>query len=444
MENIESQITQLNTDFESLSIYVQELSDTVSDCVKNDDLNRFETSLNNSIRNRINSEIGQLAESLRNELNQTQESIYAPKADVYTKNEIDNLGFITEHQSLDAYATKDYADNRYVSIYRLDTLLSDKGFVRKSYVENILSDYITNDYLSSYLDDRYYTRTQMEDVVSDMIADSKQTDNTVTKTYVDNLYLELTSKMVTNYYTKNDTNNKYLSKNEHSSFAIDLDDKYVKKSDIVNEINDVITLDGLVTINDCYDFARMSDIDNITNEISTLKASNMSMNQKIASIANRTSTNYYTKSDILSSYLTKEEIEDSFFTITGAKNYFISKEEVSDTYLTKYDAMKTYLAIEDYVKSTTAFSISNSYKDDIETFLVMLENKSLIDGIYVVGDEAFAVVGGERFKVNDSQTTALDVYTRNDIDNFNFATVEWVNNNFSNAGRHEWIITNEY
>ena len=130
------------------------------------------------------------------------------KSNYYTKTEIDNKNYLTEHQSLADYAKKSEIPTDYVKNGELDTKVSEAGYVKTDTLTTTLTSYAKKTDIPS-------VPTKLSDLINDsgFITTYTETD-------------PVWNSEKSNYYTKTEINNKnYLT--EHQSLA-----DYAKKSEI--------------------------------------------------------------------------------------------------------------------------------------------------------------------------------------------------------------------
>lgn len=104
--------------------------------------------------------------------------------EVYTKSEIDNKGYLTEHQSLTNYYTKSEVDDKIDNI-EVDAEVDLTGYATEQWVkeQNYLTEHqsLTNYYTKTEVDDKidnidvdvdltgYYTKTEVDDKIDDKL-----------------------------------------------------------------------------------------------------------------------------------------------------------------------------------------------------------------------------------------------------------------------------------
>ena len=117
----------------------------------------------------------------------------ADAADVYTKSEIDNKGYLTEHQSLTDYYTKSEVDS---AISNVEVDLT--GYATESYVDNAISNIEINADLTGYATEQwvkqqgyltehqslsnYYTKNEVNIVVNTAVESKVDINNIWTGT----------------------------------------------------------------------------------------------------------------------------------------------------------------------------------------------------------------------------------------------------------------------
>lgn len=83
-----------------------------------------------------------------------------------TESELDSKGYITEHQSLENYATKEFVENSIESINIPDT----SKFATKDDLTNLATvEYVTNNYISNTEAENFATHTELEEVVTEVV-----------------------------------------------------------------------------------------------------------------------------------------------------------------------------------------------------------------------------------------------------------------------------------
>ena len=133
----------------------------------------------------------------------------ADAADVYTKTEIDNKGYLTEHQSLAGYATENWVYNQgYISVETDPVWLSEKHkYALKTdlpSVAGLASESWVNDQLTLKANAAdVYTKSEIDN--KGYLTEHQSLVGYATETYVDNAIgnIEIIADL-SNYYTKNE------------------------------------------------------------------------------------------------------------------------------------------------------------------------------------------------------------------------------------------------
>jgi hypothetical protein len=76
--------------------------------------------------------------------------------------------------------------------------------------------------------------------------------------------------------------------------------------------------------------------------------------------------------------------------------------------------------------------LTDTYRDDPETFYAVLEKGGLNDGFYIVNNSTFVVKNNEVFSINQSGSYSIE-----DIDSMNLASKDWVDENYKPLN---WIM----
>lgn len=311
--NIQTSISQLEsekgnylTEHQSLEDYAKK-SDipSLSGYVKTSDLNNKVAQIRTSIENSVD---GLASEEWVNE-----------------------QGFLTEHQSLDDYATKYWVEG--------------KGYAKKSDIPS-LSSYAKKSELDSKISQ---VRTQLETSIEGLASEQWVEDK--------------------GYLTK------------HQSLA-----GYAKKSDLDTKIAQVRTqietsLDGLATEQwvegkgyltehqSLEDYAKKSDIPSLSGYAKKSEITNALKEYALKdSVYDKTYID-----DTVDTLLSKED----------ASKTYPTKKDVKNTYLNKVDAANQYLKIEDYRGLKNAATINTEYKTKDKEDLIR-DKDSLMNGFYLV------------------------------------------------------------
>ena len=110
---------QLEDTLHRIDNQLEDISSDLRSKVDNVDFTTRMTSMYSVLEKSMTNKFKQLANELGSNHSGTQTN-----DNVYTKTEIDAKGFLTEHQSLDAYVTKDYAEHNYLNINDVHGLMS--------------------------------------------------------------------------------------------------------------------------------------------------------------------------------------------------------------------------------------------------------------------------------------------------------------------------------
>ena len=240
------------------------------------------------------------------------------KSNYYTKDEINNKNYLTEHQSLAAYAKKTELPKK------LSELTNDSGYIT-TYTEtdpvwnSEKSNYYTKTEINNknYLTEHqslaaYAKKTELPKKLSELTNDSGYI---TTYTETDPVW----NSEKSNYYTKTEINNKnYLT--EHQSLA------------------DYVKTEALTTALTTY--AKKTDIPSVPTKLSELTNDSgyITTYTETDPVWNSEKVNYYTKTEINNkNYLTEHQSLADY-----AKKSEIPTDYVRNTELTSY-ATKTYV-----------------------------------------------------------------------------------------------------
>jgi hypothetical protein len=374
----------------------------------------------------------------------------------YTKTEVDKLipslkGYVKKYEMY-AYGENDIMDMVDEKIAQIeipevnlegyatiaDVNISLKNYVKKTDIPTDFSVYATISQVKE-IKDRLQNLATTEDVLG--------------------VYENLNR-----YYTSNDVDNNFIKKSDISDYLPDLS-PYLKVSTL-NSLYSKTEIDTLLksylTISagdkryllktdyndiDTSNFLTQSDlskyvtVDTLNTKLSSFTPSN-SVTQKDLDVLSNNFTNtlskyaklsnVYTRDYILKNYYNIEQLEDNVYTKKEADNTFLKQTDASKTYLTKVDAIANYLTKDDYRGIKSAMLLTDTYRDDPETFYAVLEKGGLNDGFYIVNNSTFVVKNNEVFSINQSGSYSIE-----DIDSMNLASKDWVDENYKPLN---WIM----
>ena len=395
-------LEELNTFAESLDVKIDEIKDSLSSSYTTKaDLKLQSSNIFNQLSKSINTKINEIFTDVtgKYETNDFTASVKdAVLSVVYTKDDIDGKKYLTEHQSLENYATKEFLKENYINKYDIHGLIKC-NCIKPTDLTTALQNYVSFKDLSSSLDN-YYIKTDIDNKIDDVRNQIPSLDTLATKDYVTNVKTNLVNSINKTYLSIDSASETYLSLLEHNSYTDYVDETYLKKSDFdaLGVINSN-TIKNYATKSDLKDYALNSTVSILTDNIRNTNSKILKIGQTVNSISTSLDKNYLKTSDLLKSFYTKSNADELFLTKSDASETYLTKSKATNSYLTKGEAAHTYLAIEDY-------------------------KKSIIEG------------GG-----SSGSHECIDAYTKAEIKDFNFASKEWVTNNFKCK---EWIITNDY
>ena len=231
----------------------------------------FNTRLNNMyavLERNITQKFNQFTNQFNSNHSTSQSS-----GDVYTKDEIDAKGFLTEHQSLDEYVTKDYAEHHYLNMRDVHGLvLTD--YAKTSYVNNLLENYITNVNLQLTLGD--FAKTEYVDrEISKLNTKLEKKGNYATTKYVDSSLISLLSSADNRYITRDYASEMYFSNANQLNFVNYIEHTYATKEELDFAAHGIMTtdvLDEYVKSSDLSDYATKDDVSFLSESISRANA----------------------------------------------------------------------------------------------------------------------------------------------------------------------------
>lgn len=280
--------------------------------------------------------------------------------------------------------------NLKIEVVKINNIISD-SLVKKTDIEDL--NKLTN-VVANIKNDIYSIKKNMSDydtkneLLYDKISstDYIKKNDVYTKDEIDSKGYITEQITLDDYYTKNECNSKYLLANKfnpnlfvkQTNFETILKE-YVKKSELPN-------LDKYALKKDLINY---NGIKNILSDY----------------IKNK---NYITKDYIYSFFYTKDKIDDIFLNKENAFDKLLSKSEAIDKYLTISDSYKIFLTKEDYRGIKSASTLNSYYNKKSNEFFLMLNKKSLLDGLYLVNDtlyvvknnKEYGITGGENIKCN--------------------------------------------
>lgn len=395
-------LEELNTFAESLDVKIDEIKDSLSSSYTTKaDLKIQSSNIFNQLSKSISTKINEIFTDVseKYETNDFTASVKdAVLSVVYTKKQIDGKNYLTEHQSLADYVTKDYLQDYYINKQDIHGLIKC-NCLKPTDLTTALQNYVSFKDLSSSLDN-YYIKTDIDNKIDDVRNQIPSLDTLATKDYVTNVKTNLVNSINKTYLSIDSASETYLSLLEHNSYTDYVDKTYLKKSDFdALGVIDSDTIKNYATKSDLKDYALNSTFSILTNNIRNANSKIVKIGQTVNSISTSLNKNYMKTSDLLKSFYTKSDADELFLTKDDASETYLTKTKATNSYLTKSEAAHTYLAIEDYKKS---------------------------------------VIGGGG---SSGDHECIDAYTKTEINDFDFASKEWVTNTFKCK---EWIITNDY
>lgn len=441
-------LEELNDFAESLDVEIGEIKNSLSSYITKADLKNQSNIIFNQLSKSIDSKI----DSKFTEASGKYESAESLKDDVlsvvYTKDEIDGKKYLTQHQSLADYATKDFVKEHYVNKYDIHNVIKCNCLTPND-LTSALQNYVTFQDLSSSLEN-YYIKTDIDNKIDDVKNQIPSLDIIATKNYVDSVKTNLINAINKTYLSIEDASKTYLSLLEHTSYKDYVDDTYLKISDFdaLGVIN-IDTIKNYATKSDLANYALNSTVSTLSDNIRNTNSKVLKLGQTVNTLSTSLEKNYLKKSDLLKTFYTKSDADELFLTKNDASETYLTRTNASNSYLTKNEALHTYLQIEDYkrMKLSISLVLNDKYKNDVQGFNTAWNNGEITaNGFYIVGGYIYVVKDKNLYTYMGNNEDAsdyhfIDAYTKTEIDNFNFAPKEWVKENFKCK---EWIITNEY
>ena len=294
---------------------------------------------------------------------------------IYSKTEIDNMGFLTEHQSLRNYYTKNDVYSKaqidefafltgadaIATIYS-KTEIDNMGFLTE---HQSLADYFTKNEINT-IKAGYYTKDEIDSF--GYITSADAADTIYTKTQIDNMGFLTTHQSLANYYTKGDVDTAltgYYTKTQVDNFGF------------------LTSADAAETI---YSKA---EIDN---------KGFLTQHQSLA--------NYYTKDDIdttLEDYYTKDDIDDfGYLSAADARQTIYSKTEIDNKgFLTQHQSLANYF---------TKDEIQEDYYDK-----EVIDNK--FQRVNAVPTKTSDLTNDSGFLTSTDVYTKTQTYSKTEVDN---------------------------
>lgn len=255
-------------------------------------------------------------------------SAYAKKDNVYTKVQSDAKfqpkgEYLTEHQSLEDYYTKDEIDGKnYLTGIDAQATLYSKDEINTKLADYAKSaDVYSKDEIDNFNFVNEYSLSQM--VYSKEESDAKY----------------LTShQSLENYYTKDDIDEKNFVDEYRLSQLVYSKDEVDSKVNV--DLSDYYTKDEITNLNFINEY-KLSQMVYGKDDVYTKNE----VNEKIGEIGDDKTVKAYVdenKTD-LTNYYTKDQIDDYHFaTATEVENYAYSKEDSDAKYLTSHQSLSNY------------------------------------------------------------------------------------------------------
>lgn len=386
---------QLEDTLHRIDNQLEDISSDLRSKVDNVDFTTRMTSMYSVLEKSMTNKFKQLANELGSNHSGTQTN-----DNVYTKTEIDAKGFLTEHQSLDAYVTKDYAEHNYLNINDVHGLMI-RDYAKTSYVNNLLENYVSNVNLQLTLGD--FAKTEYVDrEISKLNTKLEKKGNYATTKYVDSSLISLLSSADNRYITRDYASEMYFSNANQLNFVNYIEHTYATKEELDFAAHGIMTtevLDDYVKTSDLSDYATKDDVSFLSESIARANAISMNNAKNISTLETKID-NAMSSDDILKNYFNKTDSDKRYLTQKKAANMFLSLKSAEDDYLSKHEAKVTYLAIEDYKSLKGMISIIDTYRYDRGMFEERLELGELRDSIYVIGDTFEIVKNGYNISGN--------------------------------------------
>lgn len=392
LEQLNENVEILNLDFQALS---SELNNYITRNTFDGKISQMYSKLSVDIKNDINKTFDNVLSKYENDII-SEETVYnIISKNSYTKSEIDSKGFLTTHQSLNGYAKKSDLE-KYTRLDDIHTYIKC-NCMKKEDFDNKLKDYVLIKNLNSELS-KFYTKEEIDDKYKSIEEKIKKINisSFITESKFESYLLNLKSEIGKTYLSKSDASLTYWTISRHQDYDKHVDETYLKKSDLNKFGIDTDFVDNVVLKSDLDDYVKKAEFNVVKNTANNANGYALSAHQKVSYLENKLSNDYLTKYEIFSNYYLKTDLDKNFLKKTDATKNFLSVRTASEKYLTKEEARLTYLAIEDY---------------------------RYLKGLLALGD----------------------IYNKNDIDNFHFATENYVINYVNNNCKgHNWVYKSEY
>lgn len=320
----------------------------------------------------INQEIVEIKDKLNdigiNDISKINSEINDIHTDI--KNiENNSKNYLTEHQSLEGYATEQWVDEqKYIKEIPSDIsyFTNDTGYLTSS----DLKSYATQDWIKSkgYITkhqslDEYVKKTDIPELTKDFVkgADIPEIPTKISQFINDKGYI-----------TKHQSLDGYVKKTDIPKF-----DNIATKTDIPVKLSQLEDDKGYLT-------EHQSLIGYVKESSLSTYVRKMELNNTLRNYVVK--NNVYSKSsvdNIVSDYLKKKDANDIYY----------SKNEVRDRYITISDANNSFLRIEDYRGIKDATTINDKYKDKtLEEFEKNLDKYVGSNGFYIVNTNDIVIV----------------------------------------------------
>ena len=341
----------------------------------------------------------------------------AYKDEVYTKSEIDNKGYLTEHQSLADYYNKseveDLINNIEINGVDLSSYATKQWVEDKNYLteHQSLADYATTEWVSTQLNgyitteqltDNVYNKSEIDNIISNIEIGDFDLTNYVTKDYlaeqnfateqfvVNQGYIDIYTNRLINYYTKSEIDDKsYLTQDnlqDYVTYKTDRLSNYYKKTDVYTK-SEIESKGYLTKHQSLADYYNKSEIDNIVNNIDvdlTGYATEQWVEDKGYLTEHQSLADYATKQWVLYNYYLKGDVDellnDTKDWVTE-QGYLTEHQDltgyVTETWVSNQNYL-TQLSLEDYVTFRTE-RLSNYYlKSETDEMLANKLDTNLI------------------------------------------------------------------
>lgn len=357
----------------------------------------------------------EVLETLRVEVNAVKESLkdYAKKSDLpdvskfiteipaeyVTKTELNNKGFLTEHQDLSDYAKKTdvpsiegLASETFVLTKIAEAELSDKevdltGYATKEDIKGLASEQFVADAIATIEIpeqdlSNYYNKTETENIVNEAVNNIKHptTDLTgyATEKYVDDAIAEINIPDVSNFITMEDVETKgyltqvpseYITEEELNTKGFITDISGKAEADHKHSITEI---EGYIEP-DLSDYAKKSDIPDVTGFIREIPAEYVTENEL-------TAKGYLTKHQDLSEYAKKTDLPS----VDGLASEEFVRQAIEDIEIPEADLSK--------------YSTTEQMAAAINTAVVVKANNILFTTDKFVTSQIGSFVNGESVK----------------------------------------------